>query len=89
MGKMLFMIMWEADPEKLMEGMKLFKKGKFPRPAGVKHIAEYGTPGGLFVEIVEASNSEAVYKYVMPALRFHRRVDVYPALPPEKVYSLF
>jgi len=25
----------------------------------------------------------------MPALKFHKRVDVYPALPPEKVYSLF
>ena len=86
---MLFMIIWEANPEKLMEGLKLFKEGKFPRPKGVKHIVEYGTPGGLFVEIVEADNSEDVYKYVMPALHFHKKVDVYPALPPQKVYSLF
>jgi hypothetical protein len=86
---MLFMIMWEADPEKLMEGMKLFKEGKFPRPEGVKHIVEYGTPSGLFVEIVEASNSEDVYKYVMPALKFHKRIDVYPALRVEDVYNLF
>ncbi len=86
---MMFLIMWEADPEKLMKGMKLFKKGKFPRPKFVKHVAEYGTPGGLFVEIVEAKKLEDVYKYVMPALHLHRKVDVYPALPPEQIYKLF
>lgn len=86
---MLFLIMWQSDPEKLMKGMKLFKKGKFPRPRGIKHVAEYGTPGGLFVEIVEANKPEDVYKYVMPALHLHSKVDVYPALPPEKIYSLF
>ncbi len=86
---MLFLIMWQSDPEKLTKGMKLFKKGKRPCPKGIKHVAEYGMPGGLFVEIVEANKPENIYKYVMPALHLHSKVDVYPALPPEKTYSLF
>ncbi len=86
---MLFMIIWDTAPEKMMETIKAAKEGKFAPPAGIKTVTEYGTPSGLFWQIVEASDQEAVYKYVVPLLYLHRKVDVFPAITPEKFAALF
>jgi hypothetical protein len=86
---MLFLIFWETYPDKLQEVFKLAKEGKLSTPPGVKTIEEYGTPEGLYVEIVETDNEEALYKYVISLLPYHRNVEVKLAFPAKDILSLF
>ena len=86
---MLFLILWETHPEKLMEVIKLAKEGKLSTPKGVKTIEEYGTPEGLYVEIVETESEEALYKYVISLLPYHRNVEVKLAFPAKRILDLF
>ena len=52
---------------------------------GVKLIGNYGTPVGKGVTILEAESEEAVFAYFSPMLQFFKSVEVYPALPMQKV----
>lgn len=88
LNEVLFMILWETTAEKLSEVIRLAKQGKLQTPPEVKTVAEYGTPEGLYVEIVETTNQEALHKYVLSLLPYHTRVEVKLALPAAKIQSL-
>ena len=70
-------------PERIRE-LAEFVKARGP-VKGVKMIGNYGTPVGKGVTILEADSEMAVFAYFSPMLQFFRSVEVYPALPMEKV----
>mgnify|MGYP001052223204 CR=1 FL=1 len=91
---MLFVIFWNANPEKVPEVIRLAKSGdtRFVPPGGVKDIAEYVTPGGKFIQIVEAESAEPITKYVVAAgLKdgLCTSVEVHPVLPIDKWVECF
>lgn len=80
---MLFVAIVECVPEKIRE-LAEFAKRRGP-VEGVKIVGNYGTPVGKGVTILEADSEKAVFMYFSPMLPFFKRVEVYPALPMEKV----
>jgi hypothetical protein len=80
---LLFMAMVNCVPEKMKELAEFAKARGIVK--GIKVIANYGTPVGKGVTILEAESEEAVFAYFSPMLRFFSNIEVYPALPMEKV----
>lgn len=80
---LLFVAIVECVPERIRE-LAGFAKARGP-VRGVKLVGNYGTPVGKGVTIMEADSEEAVFAYFSPMLQFFRKVEVYPALPMEKV----
>jgi hypothetical protein len=83
------MIIWDTDPQKLDQALQAAKEGKFNPPPSIKPICEYGTPNGLFIQIVETEDRDAIFKYTVPLLYCHRKIDVFPAIPVERFGQLF
>lgn len=52
---------------------------------GIKIIGNYGTPVGKGVTVLETDSEEAVFAYFSPMLQFFKKIELYPALPMEKV----
>lgn len=80
---MLFLAIVNCVPEKMKE-LASFAKARGPLK-GVKIIGNYGTPVGKGVTVLEADSEEAIFAYFSPMLQFFKNVEVYPALPIEKV----
>lgn len=80
---MLFIAIVNCIPEKMKE-LAQFAKTRGPTK-GTKIISNYGTPVGKGITILEADNEEAVFTYFSPMLQFFKNIEVYPALPMEKV----
>lgn len=80
---MLFLAIVDCVPEKMKE-LADFAKARGSLK-GVKIICNYGTPVGKGVTILEANSEEAVFGYLSPMLQFFKNVEIYPALPMEKV----
>lgn len=72
-------------PEKMKE-LAEFAKARGP-VKGVKIVGNYGTPVGKGVTILETDSEEAVFAYFSPMLQFFKNIEVYPALPMEKVMA--
>ena len=72
---MLFLILWKTDPKLLPDKIPFFSP-----PKQLKSVLEYVTPGGLFIEIVEADSVEPVTEYVNKGIAACEKVDVYPVL---------
>ena len=73
---MLFVILWEADAKLVPNQIPIFSP-----PEDIKPISEYVTPNGLFIEIVETENGEAIFDYVNKGISCCTKVEVYPILP--------
>jgi len=80
---MLFIAIVNCIPEKMKE-LAQFAKTRGPTK-GTKIISNYGTPVGKGITILEADNEEAVFAYFSQMLQFFKNIEVYPALPMEKV----
>jgi hypothetical protein len=82
---LLFVAMVNCVPEKMKE-LAEFAKARGP-VKGVKIVGNYGTPVGKGVTILETDSEEAVFAYFSPMLQFFKNIEVYPALPMEKVMA--
>ena len=80
---MLFIAIVNCIPEKMKE-LAQFSKTR-PPTKGAKILGNYGTPVGKGITILEADNEEDVFAYFSPTLQFFKNIEVYPALPMEKV----
>jgi len=80
---LLFVAIVNCVPERIRE-LAEFAKARGP-VKGVKLISNYGTPVGKGVTILEADSEEPVFAYFSPMLQFFRNVEIYPALPMERV----
>jgi len=80
---MLFIPIVNCIPEKMKE-LAQFANTRGPTK-GTKIVSNYGTPVGKGITILEADNEEAVFAYFSPMLQFFKNIEVYPALPMEKV----
>jgi hypothetical protein len=79
----LFVAIVNCVPEKMRELAEFAKARGTVR--GVKVIGNYGTPVGKGVTVMESDSEEAVFAYFSPMLQFFKTVELYPALPMEKV----
>lgn len=92
---MLFIVTWEAYPEKIPEIFRLVKEGKLGGHLvkGWKHVVEYFLPGGRFIEVIEAESAEAIFKNIydseVPAIQFYKRIDVQPAMTDTEFAAMF
>jgi hypothetical protein len=82
---LLFVALVESDATKLKELAETARN--LGAVEGVRVISAYGTPVGRGVTIFEADNEEAIFRYYTPMLPFLKKVEIYPALPLEKVIS--
>jgi len=80
---MLFVAIVNCIPEKMKE-LAQFSKTRGPSK-GAKILGNCGTPVGKGITILEADSEEAVFAYFSPMLQFFKNIEVYPALPMEKV----
>jgi len=80
---LLFVAIVNCVPEKIRELAEFAKRRG--TVTGVKLVGNYGTPVGKGVTILEAGSEEAVFAYFSPMLQFFKSVEIYPALPMEKV----
>jgi hypothetical protein len=80
---LLFVAIVNCLPEKMKE-LAEFAKAR-GAVKGVKVTGNYGTPVGKGVTVLEAENEAAVFAYFSPMLQFFKEIEVYPALPMEKV----
>jgi phenylpyruvate tautomerase PptA (4-oxalocrotonate tautomerase family) len=81
--ELLFVAIVNCVSEKMKE-LAEFAKTRGP-VKGIRVTGNYGTPVGKGVTILEAENEEAVFAYFSPMLQFFNSIEVYPALPMEKV----
>ena len=80
---MLFVAFIETDMARIKElAEAAMKRGDVE---GLKTVGSYGTPVGKGVHIFDADSEEAVFKYYTPEIPFLKKLEVYPALPLEKV----
>ena len=82
---MQFVAFVEIDAEKMSELAATYIK--LGTVEGLKTIADYGTPAGKGVHIFEAESENAIFKYFTPVLPLFKSMEVYPALPVEKVVT--
>lgn len=80
---MLFLAIVNRVPEKMKE-LASFAKARGPLK-GIKIVGNYGTPIGKGVTVLEADSEEAIFAHFSPMLQFFKNVQIYPALPMEKV----
>jgi hypothetical protein len=82
---LLFVAIVNCLPEKMKELAEFAKARGVVK--GVKVASNYGTPVGKGVTVLEAENEAAVFAYFSPMLPFFKEIEVYPALPMEKVHA--
>lgn len=87
--RMLFIVYWEIDLEKLPDSMKEVKGMKFGPIEGLKEIAAYVMGSGRAFNVIEAENAEAVFKYIQPVAHLFKRIEASPAMTFKEFLALF
>ena len=76
---MLFVVIYHAKLEKIPEIVKMV--ADFKPISGLETKAEYATPNGHFIEIVEASDAQVLTEYITKVgLKggINEKIDIYP-----------
>lgn len=83
---MLFLALVEGDVAKSRELAEVARKQAIA--PGLRTIVQYATPVGKGVHIFEATSEEAVFRYFAPLLPYVKNVEIYPALPLDKILTM-
>lgn len=79
---MRFMMIWETDPQRMLELIRIETKDRSPIPKGIKFVPslEWVTPGGLWITVVEADDPEPLFVWAQSMLHLFKDVRVEPIL---------
>jgi hypothetical protein len=83
-----FVIIWELEPEKVMELVKMVRSNLISIPEGYKQLSDFATPDGtLWIETVEVDSYAKISRVVAQLYPLIRKVSVHPIIPGSEFFS--